>query len=163
MIQRWKGTRRPAPLAPHWARFFENLGREGFNDLNRRTVNLERQVRDNGVTYNVYADPKGVDRPWEVDPLPLLLDSDEWREIEAGIVQRAELLNRVLADVYGEQQLLRSGALPASVIYGHGGYLHPAQGIRPAGDMHLFSYAADLARSPDGRWWVLGDRAQVGK
>src|SRR5690606_7493987 len=86
---------------------------------------------------------------------------DEWRAIEEGIAQRAELLNRVLADLYGEQALLKSGALPPGVVFGHAGYLSPAQGIRPPGGVHLFHYAADLARSPDGRWWVVGDRTQA--
>jgi uncharacterized circularly permuted ATP-grasp superfamily protein/uncharacterized alpha-E superfamily protein len=146
---------------PHWEAFLHALaGREGTG-VGDTLALMERQVRENGITYNVYADPKGADRPWEVDPLPLLLSPREWEEIEAGIAQRAELLNRVLADVYGEQSLLKSGALPASVVFGHSGYLHQAQGIRPAGGVHLFHYAADLARSPDGRWWVVSDRTQA--
>lgn len=146
---------------PHWEGFLRGLEQRGGGAIGDTLALMEREIHENGITYNVYADPKGKDRPWEVDPLPLLISADEWREIEAGIVQRAELLNRVLADVYGEQQLLRSGAVPASVIFGHGGYLHPAQGIRPNGGVHLFHYAADLARSPDGRWWVASDRTQA--
>ena len=122
---------------------------------------VEREIRENGVTYNVYADEKGEGRPWEVDPLPLLLPAREWEAIEAGIAQRAQLLNAVLADLYGAQSLLRSGAIPPSVVFGHGGFLLPAQGIRPPGDIHLFQYAADLARSPDGHWWVVSDRTQA--
>lgn len=151
----------PNAPRPHWDAFLRGLGRREGGGIGDTLALMEREIHENGITYNVYADPKGVDRPWEVDPLPLLLAADEWREIEAGIVQRAELLDRVLADVYGEQALLKSGALPASVIYGHGGYLHPAQGIRPPGGVHLFHYAADLARSPDGRWWVVRDRTQA--
>jgi uncharacterized circularly permuted ATP-grasp superfamily protein/uncharacterized alpha-E superfamily protein len=144
---------------PHWETFLGALAvRDGVAD----TLSLmEREIRENGITYNVYADPKGVDRPWEVDPLPLLISPTEWESIEAGVTQRAELLNRVLADVYGPQELLKSGAIPPSVIFGHGGFLHPAQGIRPPGGIHLFQYAADLARSPDGRWWVVSDRTQA--
>ncbi|MBX3607087.1 MAG: circularly permuted type 2 ATP-grasp protein [Piscinibacter sp.] len=151
------------PQAPreHWHAFLRGLEGRGGVSIGDALALMEREIHENGITYNVYADPKGKDRPWEVDPLPLLIGADEWREIEEGIVQRAELLNRVLSDVYGEQQLLRSGEVPASVIYGHGGYLHPAHGIRPSGGVHLFHYAADLARSPDGRWWVVGDRTQA--
>jgi uncharacterized circularly permuted ATP-grasp superfamily protein/uncharacterized alpha-E superfamily protein len=146
---------------PHWQDFLRSLAERGSADVSDTLSLMEREIHENGITYNVYADPKGVDRPWEVDPLPLLIAPDEWQEIEAGIVQRAELLNRVLADVYGDQALLRSGAIPASVIFGHGGFLHPAQGIRPPGGVFLFQYAADLARSPDGRWWVVSDRTQA--
>lgn len=146
---------------PHWDAFLHALAEREGAGVSDTLALMERQVRENGITYNVYADPKGADRPWEVDPLPLLLSPREWDEIEAGIAQRAELLNRVLADVYGEQSLLRSGAIPPSVVFGHGGYLHQVQGIRPPAGVHLFHYAADLARSPDGRWWVVSDRTQA--
>lgn len=151
----------PHEPRPHWDAFLRSLAERGGRGLADTLALMEREVRENGITYNVYADPKGMDRPWEVDPLPLLLSGDEWREIEEGIAQRAELLNRVLADLYGEQALLGSGALPPGVVFGHAGYLSPAQGIRPPGGVHLFHYAADLARSPDGRWWVVGDRTQA--
>ncbi len=151
----------PGVPRPHWDAFLRTLaGREGLGVGDSLSL-MERQIRENGITYNVYADPKGADRPWEVDPLPLLLSSREWENIEAGIAQRAELLNRVLGDIYGDQTLLRSGAIPPSVIFGHSGFLHQVQGIRPPGGVHLFSYAADLARSPDGRWWVVNDRTQA--
>jgi uncharacterized circularly permuted ATP-grasp superfamily protein/uncharacterized alpha-E superfamily protein len=152
------GPQRPRA---HWEPFLRSLAERSGTDVSDTLSLMEREIRENGITYNVYADPKGVDRPWEVDPLPLLIPPAEWETIEAGIVQRAELLNRVLADVYGAQTMLASGAIPASVIFGHAGFLPPAQGIRPPGGVHLFHYAADLARSPDGRWWVVSDRTQA--
>jgi uncharacterized circularly permuted ATP-grasp superfamily protein/uncharacterized alpha-E superfamily protein len=151
----------PNAPRPHWDTFLRSLAAREASDVGGTLSLMEREIHENGITYNVYADPKGVDRPWEVDPLPLLLSGDEWRAIEAGVTQRAELLNRVLADVYGPQELLKNGAIPASVIFGHSGFLHPAHGIRPPGGVHLFQYAADLARSPDGRWWVVSDRTQA--
>jgi uncharacterized circularly permuted ATP-grasp superfamily protein/uncharacterized alpha-E superfamily protein len=146
---------------PHWDAFLHSLASREGAEIGDTLALMEREIREHGITYNVYADPKGADRPWEVDPLPLILSAREWEEIEAGIAQRAELLNRVLADIYGGQELLRSGAIPAPVVFGHGGFLRPAQGIRPPGGVHLFQYAADLARSPDGHWWVVSDRTQA--
>jgi len=146
---------------PHWDAFLRALAAREGSEIGDTLSLMEREIRENGITYNVYADPKGADRPWEVDPLPLLLSADEWATIEAGIAQRAELLNRVLADIYGPQVLLRSGAIPAPVVFGHSGFLHPVKGLRPAGGVHLFQYAADLARSPDGHWWVVSDRTQA--
>jgi uncharacterized circularly permuted ATP-grasp superfamily protein/uncharacterized alpha-E superfamily protein len=151
----------PNAPRPQWRTFLDALAARQGADVSDTLSLMEREIRDSGITYNVYADPKGADRPWEVDPLPLLLSADEWTEVEAGICQRAELLNRVLADVYGPQELLRSGAIPPAVIFGHQGFLHQVQGIRPPGGVHLFHYAADLARSPDGKWWVVGDRTQA--
>jgi uncharacterized circularly permuted ATP-grasp superfamily protein/uncharacterized alpha-E superfamily protein len=146
---------------PHWAGFWRDLSSRGPAEIAGTLAQVERQVRDSGVTYNVYADPQGADRPWDVDPIPLVLPAAEWETIEAAIEQRADLLNRVLADLYGPQELLRSGALPPAVVFGHSGFLLPLQGLRPPGGIHLFSYAADLARSADGHWWVVADRTQA--
>jgi uncharacterized circularly permuted ATP-grasp superfamily protein/uncharacterized alpha-E superfamily protein len=151
----------PGVPRAHWEALLQSLAEREGTPVSDTLALMEREVRENGITYNVYADPKGADRPWEVDPLPLLLPAGEWEAIEAGIAQRAELLNRVLADIYGPQQLLRSGDIPPAVVFGHSGFLHQVQGIRPPGGVHLFQYAADLARSPDGHWWVASDRTQA--
>ena len=151
----------PGIPRPHWDAFLRSLAARQGLEVSETLALMESEIRENGITYNVYADPKGADRPWEVDPLPLLLSATEWDEIAAGIAQRADLLNRVLGDIYGPQELLRSGAIPPSIIFGHSGYLHQVQGIRPPGGVHLFNYAADLARSPDGHWWVVNDRTQA--
>src|SRR5882672_7715946 len=152
-----------APGRPrsHWQRLFEQLAGTSPDALRERVQWVQRQVRENGVTYNVYADPEGADRPWELDMLPLVLPSDEWAGIEAAIRQRATLLNQVLVDVYGEQRLLAEGLLPPALVYGHAGFLRPCRGSKPPGNVMLHMYAADLARSPDGRWWVVDDRTQT--
>ena len=151
----------PETPRPQWDAFLRSLADRERPEVGETLALMEREIRANGITYNVYADPKGADRPWEVDPLPLLLSASEWDEIETGIAQRADLLNRILQDVYGSQSLLRSGLLPPSVIFGHSGFLNPLQGVRPPGGIHLFQYAADMARSPDGHWWVVNDRTQA--
>jgi uncharacterized circularly permuted ATP-grasp superfamily protein/uncharacterized alpha-E superfamily protein len=148
-------------LARAWAGFFDNLGPEGFADLDRRTVNLARQVRDNGVTYNVYADAGGPQRPWSLDLFPLIVSPDSWQQIEAGVLQRARLLDRVMADVYGPQQLLQRNLLPPALVQGHPGYLRSLHGARPAGGTYLHISAFDLARDPQGRWWVVSQRTQA--
>lgn len=152
-----------APGTPreHWARMFEELADSSPAALASRLALVERDVRDSGITYNVYADPQGQDRPWGLDVLPLVLPAGEWRAIAEGITQRARLLNALLADLYGPAALLADGSLPARLLLGHSGYLRPACGSQPPGGIFLHSYAADLARSADGRWWVLGDRTQA--
>ena len=94
----------------------------------------------------------GASRPWPLDPLPFLLDPAEWAKIEAAIVQRATLLDRVLADIYGPQTLLRSRKLPPELVLEHPGFLRPLWGAQPPGGRWLHSYAVDIARAPDGRW-----------
>jgi uncharacterized circularly permuted ATP-grasp superfamily protein/uncharacterized alpha-E superfamily protein len=129
--------------------------------LRDRLLAIEGQIRDDGVTYNVYADPRGADRPWDVDLLPLILPHEEWAAIETAIIQRATLLDCILADVYGPQRLLREGILPPAVVYGHSGFLRPCVSAEAEPTTRLRVYAVDLTRSPDGRWWVVADRTQV--
>ncbi len=152
----------PQALAPHWARFFGHVGTDGLADLNRRADNLQRQIRDNGVTYNVYADSaKGLQRPWALDLFPMIVPPQDWVQIEAGVLQRARLLNAMMADLYGPQELLRQALLPAALVQGHPGYLRAMQGVQSAGGTWLHIVAFDLAHGPDGRWWVVGQRTQA--
>jgi uncharacterized circularly permuted ATP-grasp superfamily protein/uncharacterized alpha-E superfamily protein len=145
----------------HWKPFLASLAGEPAERMRERLQAVQSQVRENGVTYNVYADPLGADRPWELDLLPFIVPPGEWAAIESAIAQRATLLNRILVDLYGEQRLLREGLFPAALVHGHAAYLRPMHGVRVPGDVMLHIYAADLARSPDGRWWVLDDRTQA--
>src|SRR5689334_11654752 len=103
-----------APHCPraHWRQLYAALARLTAGDIGMMRSGAERQIRDSGVSYNVYSDPHGHDRPWHLDVLPLIIEADEWRHIESGIIQRAELLNRILADLYGEQKLLRHQLIP---------------------------------------------------
>ncbi|MDP3355101.1 MAG: circularly permuted type 2 ATP-grasp protein [Polaromonas sp.] len=150
----------PASLSPEWTRFFNFLGGDGFEDLNHRKTNLQRQIRDNGVTYNVYADANGPQRPWSLDLFPLILSVQDWAQIETGVRQRAQLLECIMADVYGPQQLLAQGLLPAALVQGHPGYLRAMHGVQPTGGfLHIAAF--DLARGPDGRWWVVSQRTQA--
>ena len=137
------------------------MGTDGFYDLNRRRANLQRQIRDNGVTYNVYADAEGPQRPWSLDLFPMLVSSQDWARIEVGIAQRARLLNHIMADIYGPQRLLANGLLPSALVHGHPGYLRPMQGVRPAGGTYLHITAFDIAHGPDGQWSVVSQRTQA--
>ena len=148
-------------VRPHWRRLFEHLQRSSPAQLAQRQDMLNRQINENGVTYNVYADPKGADRPWELDLLPNLIGQQEWQYLQAGIAQRARLLNAVLADIYGPQTLMHEGLLPTELVYGHNNFLWACQGVRPPAGTFLHLYAVDLARGPDGRWWVTADRTQA--
>ena len=144
----------------HWAALLAHLSQEDPASMPQRVAAVERQVHENGVTYNIYADPKGMQRPWELDTLPFILPASEWVTIEAAVRQRATLLNRILGDVYGPQSMLAEGLLPPALVHGHAGFLRPCHGIRQADDVALHLIAVDLARSPDGRWWEIG-RAHV--
>jgi uncharacterized circularly permuted ATP-grasp superfamily protein/uncharacterized alpha-E superfamily protein len=146
---------------PHWAHFMESLRAVGPEELGRRWSRAERRIRENGITYNIYSDPLGANRPWKIDIVPLLIPADEWRYIEAGIVQRAQLLSLVLQDFYGSQELIADGHFPAALLYANPAFLRPLVGVRVPAHSYLHMLAVDLARSPDGQWWVLADRTQA--
>jgi uncharacterized circularly permuted ATP-grasp superfamily protein/uncharacterized alpha-E superfamily protein len=148
-------------LRPHYAPFVESIELLGRHELASRWENAKRTIRDNGVTYNVYDDPHGVDRPWTLDMMPLVVPFDEWRRLEAALVQRTRLLNLVLADLYGSQKLLQEAKLPPSLVLGNPGFLRPCHGIPVHRGIHLHLHAVDLARSPEGEWRVLADRTQA--
>ncbi len=144
----------------HWARLAQAARRASRTALSRRAGTIRRAVEQDGVTYNIYGDPKGTDRPWEVDLLPLVIAAEEWQFLAKAVEQRARLMDRLLADLYGANRLLAEGLIPPAIIHGHHNYLWPCRGIEPPGGTFLHLYACDLARSPDGRWWVIGDRTQ---
>ncbi len=129
--------------------------------LARRWHDGRRLIHDNGITYNIYSDPQNNARPWQLDPIPLVMDPEEWKSIEAGITQRAMLFNTILADLYGPQRLLREDLLPRELVFPNPAFLRSCWGIVPQGGVFLHMYSADLARSPDGQWWVLADRTQA--
>ena len=109
----------------HWRAMLDSLAGESPEVMHQRLEMVQREVRENGVTYNVYTDVKGTQRPWDLNVLPLIQPHDEWAGIEAGMIQRATLLNKILADVYGEQKMLEEGLLPPALIHGHAGFLRP--------------------------------------
>ena len=145
----------------HWRTILESLAGEAPEMMRQRIDAVQRQVRENGATYNVYADDKGMQRPWDLNVLPLILPHSEWTGIEAAVIQRATLLNQILVDVYGKQKLLEDRLLPSALIHGHAGFLRPCHGLQHKDGVALHFYAIDLARAPNGRWWVVADRTQA--
>ena len=148
-------------VRPQWRYILEALRTLGPAGIEERWREAARMIRDNGVTYNLNGDPQGMSRPWELDLLPLLIPSEEWAVLERGLMQRAELFNLILLDLYGPRELINRGLLPAELIDGYREYLLPCHGLEVAGRRPLVHYAADLTRMPDGQWRVIGDRTQT--
>jgi uncharacterized circularly permuted ATP-grasp superfamily protein/uncharacterized alpha-E superfamily protein len=147
-------------IRPHWQTFARGLDEIGIDDFTQRWREAQQLIRENGVTYNVYGDPRGMDRPWQLDPIPLVIAPEESKRLEIGLVQRARLLEAVLADIYGPQELLAAGLLPPELIFANPSFLRPCHGIRVAGNRYLHLVGFDLARDSTGKVLVLGDRTQ---
>lgn len=148
-------------LRPHWRMFVSMLDDLGRDEITRRWEQARRIIRENGITHNVYGDPNGLDRPWNLDLIPLLMPADQWQTIGRGLTQRAKLLDRLLADLYGPAESIALGLLPPELVYANAGFLRPCHGLRPPRDRWLHLYAADIIRSSTGQFMVLSDRTQV--
>ena len=152
-------------LRPAWQRFFDSAPAAWRSDPGaafvRHRAAIEQQIRADGVTHNLHVDAgRAASRPWSLEALPLIVEAADWARIEAGVIQRAQLLSRMLADVYGPQRLLHEALLPPALVFRHSGYLRPMHGVMPAAGMHLHIVALDVARGVDGRWWVVSQRTQ---
>ncbi len=147
-------------LRSHWQTFANGLDEIGLEEFTHRWREAQQLIRENGVTYNVYGDPRGTDRPWQLDPIPLVVSAAESERLQAGLVQRARLLEAILADVYGPQQLLKEGLLPPELIFANPSFLRPCHGVALSANRRLHLVAFDLGRDPAGNIMVLGDRTQ---
>jgi len=143
----------------HWQYLLDGLRSLGPNGIRERQLKAERILRDDGASYN--SGSPATSKTWPLDPVPLVLESEEWSHIEAGLLERAELLDLVLKDLYGERTLIRHGVLPPELLYSHGGFLRACQGVAVPGDHQLILYAADMVRGLDGQMIVVGDRTQA--
>lgn len=152
---------RAGGIRPHWDPVIGQLDSMRRPDIDSAWETVQRLIRENGTTYNVYDEDGGGARPWRMDPVPFVIGAEEWRELEAGLIQRARLLNSIVADLYGPQTLLRDGRIPAALVFENPNFLRPLHGIEPPGGVHLHFMAVDLARAANNRWWVVSDRTQA--
>ncbi|MGV3770179.1 MAG: circularly permuted type 2 ATP-grasp protein, partial [Sphingobium phenoxybenzoativorans] len=142
-------------MAVHWRAMLAGLAVAGTGDFAPLQDRVARQVQDLGMAFRLAGEDD--ERSWPLSPIPLLIGADEWAGIEQAMAQRADLLEQVIADVYGAQMLIKSGAIPAPVITGSTHFWPQMAGVTPPHGRHLHFYAADLARGPDGEWRVLAD------
>ena len=142
-----------------WHHLFDGVASLTEGRLGRLQERVGRQVAELGTAFRVPGDT--AERPWPLSALPLLIGEDEWQGIAAGVAQRADLLERVLADIYGPATLVRDGFLPAALVTGSGSFWRQMIGLPPPSGHRLHIYAVDLARGPDGEWRVLADHVRA--
>jgi uncharacterized circularly permuted ATP-grasp superfamily protein/uncharacterized alpha-E superfamily protein len=147
-------------LKPHWQPLLAELG--GLDPATRalRMEQLNVGVRETGIAYDLFSDPASTTQPWRIDLVPLMLGVEEWRALERALIQRARLFEALLADLYGPQKLLTSGAIPHQLVFSDPSFLRPCHGIRPHKGFVQF-FATDLARGPDGAWRVIDTHAET--
>ncbi|MCR8711350.1 circularly permuted type 2 ATP-grasp protein [Aliarcobacter butzleri] len=147
-------------IRPHWKQIIEGLEKAGIKQLEQKQLEIDWRLEDNGVTYNIYNDPEGNNRRWNLDPIPLVITEEEWNEVTKGLKQRAKLLNLIFKDLYTEQKLIKEGIVPAEIVFGHKSFIPEVFNFKNEDYYSLRFYASDISRGPDGKFWVINDRTQ---
>jgi uncharacterized circularly permuted ATP-grasp superfamily protein/uncharacterized alpha-E superfamily protein len=148
-------------VRPGWSTLIQAFEDLGSDELAARFERADQYLRDAGVFYRKYDGAEGKERAWPLAHVPLLIDESDWTLITHGLTQRAELLERVLADIYGDADLVTRGLIPPELIARNPEFLRPMVGVKPKNGHYLQFCAFELGRGPDGGWWVLGDRTQA--
>ena len=142
---------------PAWRTLSRTIAGMSSAELVDRQRQADRLVEAEGASYLFHDDGTDSSRPWRLDPVPLVLGGTEWAGVERGVQQRVRILDRMIADINGDQRLLRDGVLAPASVFGAPGYLLAAHGMHPSANRFLSIYAVDLLRTADGRWQVLRD------
>jgi uncharacterized circularly permuted ATP-grasp superfamily protein/uncharacterized alpha-E superfamily protein len=144
-------------IRPHWLSMGKKIHRWSTEERGSIAAAAARMIADLGTTFNVYSDVGGVGQPYELDPVPLLVPAAEWAQVSAGLMQRARLIDTVLADLYGPQQLLREGLIPPDLVNSSPAFLHYARDVQPVGGRFVVTTGCDLVRLANGQWTVFRD------
>jgi uncharacterized circularly permuted ATP-grasp superfamily protein/uncharacterized alpha-E superfamily protein len=148
-------------IRPVWRSFVQAISGVSLDDWKIRIARGQQYLRDAGVYYRDNSTQGTTEREWPLSPVPLLISEQEWHEISVGLKQRANILEQVIGDLYGENTLVRDGFLPGQLIAKNPEWLRPLVGVEPRSGSFLNFLAFDIGRGPDGKWWVLGDRTQA--
>ncbi|KMK67446.1 circularly permuted type 2 ATP-grasp protein [Puniceibacterium sp. IMCC21224] len=148
-------------IRPVWRPFLQRFARLSQEEIARRFARGDRYLRDAGVFFRQYREEGTTERDWPLSHVPVLLHEDEWTHITAALRQRAELLEQVAVDLYGSATLVRDGMLPPELVAGNPAWLRPMVGVPPPSGHYLNFIAFEMGRSPDGSWFVLGDRTEA--
>jgi len=147
-------------VRPHWSTLIRGIDAMGRDNRRTRAEQINRRVRDVGIAHDIFSDPYDANQRWCLNLLPFVISAREWRWLEAALTQRARLFNMILADIYGDQKLMRAGLIPPLLVHADPSFLPPCQGITPRNG-HLQFFAADLARGADGQWRVIDNHAET--
>jgi len=149
-------------VRPHWRTLIAHLEKAGFEGIESKQSQINWHLEDNGVTYNIYETPEKIEgRRWSLDPIPFVVTQKEWDEVKKGLQQRSKLMDSILRDLYGAQNLLKENIIPAEIIFAHQGYISETYNMGLEDNFHLYFYAVDMARGPNGKMWVISDRTQA--
>jgi uncharacterized circularly permuted ATP-grasp superfamily protein/uncharacterized alpha-E superfamily protein len=148
-------------VRPVWQELIAHLAALDPLEAARHFARGDQYLREAGVYYRHYGAGSIAERDWPLSHVPVIVHEHEWQALTAGLIERADILESVVADLYGDQRLIADGLLPAGLVAANPEWLRPMVGIRPASGNFLHFLSFEVSRAPDGSWRVLGDRAQA--
>lgn len=151
------GAETPARPRPNLARLLEPLLHMSAAELAHRSELAHLSLLNQGVTFSVYSDSAGIEKVFPMCPIPRLITASEWDRLERGLVQRTRALELFLADIYGEQAILKNPKIPADLIVESHAYMPKLRGIEPPGGVRVHVGGIDLIRDGQGVFRVLED------
>jgi uncharacterized circularly permuted ATP-grasp superfamily protein/uncharacterized alpha-E superfamily protein len=163
--QRWGGRDEMLDaqgcVKPAWSDFMEHFCGLSADDLTKRFGRGDQYLRDAGVLFRQYDETVSTEREWPLSHIPVILGEKEWSDIAAGLIQRADLLELVVRDLYGDNQLVADGHLPATLLGQNPAWLRPLVGVKPAAKHCLNLLSFEIGRGPDNKWWVISDLVEA--
>ena len=147
-------------VAKQWETLFEALDFDDGNQQARWSEEVERRLKENGLTYQAHTSKHHENRQGQLDVVPYLLDEPSFQTLAQGLTQRVRLFEALLNDVYGERHLIADGSIPADLLFANPEYLIEAHQLKPAAPWVRF-LAHDLLRDANGQWYVLGQSTRA--
>ncbi len=148
-------------IKPEWSKLMNSFDNLGFEKLKFAQSEINSQIQENGVTFNMFDDPSGLNRPWQLNAIPYTIHQNEWAFFEKGLQQRAKLMDLIYKDIYGERLLIKNGIIPMEIIYGHRGFLRSCDGLVDNSKTQISLYASDFIRDYNGNLQIVNDRTQT--
>ncbi len=148
-------------MRPAWRKFIDHFSQLTAEEITDKFGRGDQYLRDAGVYYRQSSGDESDERDWRLSHIPVIIPESEWQSLHAALVQRADLLEAVVADLYGENRLVADDHLPAALIASNPEWLRPMVGVRPPSGHYLHFIAFEIGRSPDGSWRVLSDQTQA--
>jgi len=146
---------------PHYKSLLSRLAGLGQSAFEKRRRMTDVLFRNQGITFTVYSDTRGVEKIFPFDLIPRIVPADEWDVIERGLVQRITALNLFCQDVYHGQRILKERVIPPELIYGAKMFRREMFGVRVPRDIYIHVCGTDLIRDQDGKYYVLEDNGRT--
>lgn len=148
-------------VRPHYASYANWLSEMPEERLSQKRAEADALFHRYGITFAVYGENAGTERLIPFDIIPRIIPASEWQTLAAGLRQRVKALNLFIRDIYHDQDILKSGTIPAEQVLNNAQYRRVMQGVDVARDIYAHIAGVDVVRAGAGEYYVLEDNLRV--